>query len=101
MKKVEKDKDMALFGFEIDENIIRFKDDVIEEKMKEISKAKLELGEKISKLQKCEKENELLNGKANELRIEVSKLLYENESLKRKIRKLKRKIRKNDLDCRN
>lgn len=92
---------MALFGFGVDENVLRFKDDVIDRKMKEISKAKFELGEKILKLQKCEKENELLNNKVKDLQIDVHKLLSENESLKRKIRKLKRKIRKNDLDFRN
>ena len=92
---------MALFGFGVDENVLRFKDDVIDRKMKEISKAKFELGEKILKLQKCEKENELLNNKVKDLQIDVYKLRSENESLKRKIRKLKRKIRKNDLDFRN
>lgn len=91
---------MCLFGFGIDENILKFKDEVIERKTKELSKTRFELGEKILKLQKCEKENVLLNGKVNELSIEISKLQDENESLKRKIRKLKRKI-KNDLDCSN
>lgn len=91
---------MGIFGLCIDENTMNSENKRMENKIREVAKLRFELGEKILKLQKCEKENGLLNGKVNELSIEVSKLLDENESLKRKIRKLKRKI-KNDLDCSN